>query len=74
MDDLKSDIRVSNHPFTLIGYWTGHAKTSEPQEHAIYQSANLMGLYAIVRLADQQTKFLVRGQYYGTLKSARAVA
>ena len=72
--ELAQQIRVKRHPFTLIGYWDGRFKTSEPKEHAIYTSELKAGLHAIVRLSDQQTRFLVRGQFYNSLSVARKAA
>lgn len=71
---MNEQIKISRHPFILIGYWDGRFKTSEPKDHAIYTSELRPGLHAIVRLSDGQTKFLVRGQFYASLAVARKVA
>lgn len=68
----QATMRISRHPFFLVGYWDGHFKTSAPQDAAIYASELKPGLYAIVKLTDGATRFLVRGQFYSTLKAARA--
>jgi hypothetical protein len=71
---MEPSIKIARHPFLLVGYWDGHFKTSEPKDAAIYQSEMLSGLYVVVRLADAQKRFLVRGQWYSSLSVARRVA
>lgn len=67
-----SEIRISRHPFILIGYCVEGFKTPNKTDRLLYASALNPGLTCVVWVPYGQVTFVARGKSFRTLKEARA--